>query len=312
MSQPYRKHEPAEEPEAERTVQSISISRRAASRSSRVNRGGKRTVSRGRRRFSTAIAGMAPTKRFRRFGFASARPRGTPWRPAKIAGILVIIMAIAAMSLIYYSDSWYVYADDVQVRNLTYIDDSDVYRASGLEGWHILWLTPDDVSEMTLNNPYVKSAKVTINLPVSILIDVEEYQPIALWVTSDMTYWLLDDGTALPAIAPTDESLPQLIDVLGEAKALSSGSTLSVNTEVLKSALSLMEEMPELQNRIRYNRNFGLNFPFPEDEVWVYWGDGQNTGAKMNNLIAALSLLPDREEPARLIDVRFIQRPYIR
>ncbi len=312
-SQNLRNIELASQDIQDRPVQSVSISRRSARRTDRVSHGGKRTVARSRRRFAAILESMFTFPRLRGLGLASVRPKGTPWTRAKIAGIMVISVAVGLLALIYSSDSWYVYAEDVHFRNLSYLQESDVYRSSGIEGWHVFWLTPDQVSKMVEQSPYIEQAKVAINLPLRVSVDVKELQPIALWVTKDATYWLTEDGKALPAIAATDKSMPQIIDVLGEAKAIGAeGDKLAVNPKVMESALSLMQEMPELENKIRYNRNFGLNFPLTDEEVWVYWGDGQNTAAKMKNLLAAKSLLPDREEPASLIDVRFIQRPYIR
>ncbi len=219
--------------------------------------------------------------------------------------------AVALLGLTQYSDAWFVYAEDVQVRNLSYLDGEDVYRQSGIEGWNSLWLTPGEIKDRVQAIPYVESVDVDIRLPAQIVIDVEELQPIALWVTKDATYWLTSSGVALPAIAST-EGLPQLVDALGEAQAIGDGASLAVDPDVLASALALMDRLPGLKDEIRYNRNFGLNFPLPDQEIWVYWGDGQDTSAKLENLKAAEALLPELEEPATLIDVRFKHRPYLR
>ena len=250
--------------------------------------------------------------RLRQAGRNSFRLRATPWQPAKIAGIAVAVAMLVLLSLTHTADEWFVYAEDFEVRNLSYLDVSDIYRQSGVDGWNVLWLTPDQIRDRVLAIPYIESAEVDVRLPSRIVIDVTELQPIALWVTKDATYWLSADGTALPAIASTDEDLPQLIDVLGEAQAISGDSTLAVDSDVLASSLALMDRLPGLEDKIRYNRNFGLNFPLPDQEIWVYWGDGLNTDAKLDNLKAAEALLPELEEPASLIDVRFIHRPYVR
>lgn len=293
-------------------MQSVSISRRAAPRSTRVNRGGRRSVARGRRRFESAVAQFEVANRLRQAGGFSEWLRGTPWSPAKIAGIMVAAAAITVLGLTHTSDAWFVYAEDVEVRNLSYLDSGAVYAQTGIEGWNVLWLTPDDVRERVLSIPYVESADVDVRLPARVVIDVKEMRPIALWVTNDATYWLSADGTALPAAASTEETLPQIIDTLGEAQAISPEGTLAIDADVLASALSLMDRLPNLDDKIRYNRDFGLNFPLPDKDVWVYWGDGLDTSTKLENLKAAEALLSELEEPASLIDVRFTNRPYVR
>ncbi len=307
----YRKSEPSDDEKVERTVQSVSISRRAARRSMRVNRGGRRSVTRGRRRFESAVAQFEVTERIRSTGIASLRPHGTAWRPAKLAGLILIVAAAALLALTQSSDEWFVYAEDVQVRNLSYLSGEEVFYQSGIEGWNALWLTPDGVQERVQALPYVEAADVEIRLPAQVIIDIQEMQPIALWVTKDATYWLTADGVALPAIAST-EGLPQLVDALTEARAIRSDDTLAVDPDVLDSALTLMDRLPGLNDQIWYHRNFGLNFPLPDQNIWVYWGGGQDINKKLENLRAAEALLPELEDPATLIDVRFTERPYIR
>ncbi|MFN2200976.1 MAG: cell division protein FtsQ/DivIB [Caldilineaceae bacterium] len=297
---------------SERTVHSVSISRREAPRSTRVNKGGKRSVARGKRRFESAVAQFEVTDRLQRVNWIALRPHGTAWFPAKLAGALLAIAAVAFIGLSQTGDAWFVYAEDVEVDNLSYLHSNDIYRMSGVDGWNIFWLTRHGVRDRIQANPYVESARVDVRLPAKIQIDVAELQPIALWVTKDATYWLTADGVAVPAIASTDEQLPQLIDALGEAEAIGDGSTLAVDPSILASALALMDRLPDLGDKIRYNRNFGLNFPLPDQDIWVYWGDGQDTSTKLENLQAAEALLPELEEPATLIDVRYTHRPYLR
>jgi hypothetical protein len=55
----------------------------------------------------------------------------------------------------------------------------------------------------------------------------------------------------------------------------------------------------------------GLNFPLPEPAVWVYWGDGFDLENKLENLTVARDMLRKDEEPAQIVDVRIIDRPYV-
>ena len=86
----------------------------------------------------------------------------------------------------------------------------------------------------------------------------------------------------------------------------------AVDADVLDSALALMGQMPALNNKVRYNRGVGLNFPMPGHDIWVYWGDGANTESKMENLAAARLALASLEESPQIVDVRYVHRPYFR
>ena len=214
--------------------------------------------------------------------------------------------------MIHTDDEWFVYAEDVRFTNVSYLDPAELYRQSGIEGWNLLWLTDSLVRERILEHPYVVDATVSLRLPAQITVSVVETRPIALWVMRDATLWLTSEGRALPAAGPTDPSLPQIIDILGEAQAIGSGSERAIDPAVLDSALALMAQMPSLHHKVRYNRDVGLNFPMPDHDVWVYWGDGENMERKLENLAAARTALAKLEKPPQLVDVRFVHSPYFR
>jgi cell division protein FtsQ len=105
--------------------------------------------------------------------------------------------------------------------------------------------------------------------------------------------------------------LPQIIDSLQEAHVIGAGPP-AIDPQVLTSALALVEAMPELDGIVRYTESIGLNFPLPDPAVWVYWGDGFDMESKLENLAVSRDLIRNAEEPAQILDVRFVDRPYIR
>ncbi len=293
-------------------VHSVSIPRSAALGGVRRRGGRRRSVSRRMRRFESALAQLEVTERLpsaagmARFAAGSGRQR------SKAISALLLVAAIAALVFIHSDDEWFVYAEDMQFSNLTYLDPAELVRQSDVEGWNILWLTPSQIRSRLLEHPYIVDATVSIRLPARVAVTVVETHPIALWVRQNETLWLAKDGAALPAAGPTDESLPQIIDVLGEAQAVGHADRQAMNADVLRSALALMDQLPELQNKVRYNQGVGLNFPMPGYGVWVYWGNGEDTESKMENLAAARIVLSASEELPQIVDVRYAYRPYYR
>ncbi len=292
-------------------VHSVSIPRTAATARNRRVSGRRRTVKRGMRRFESAIARLEIGERLPSAAGITRIALGSGWHPSKLVSALLVAAAVAALALIHVDDDWFVYAEDVQFRNLSYLDPAELYRQSEVEGYNTLWLTTGDIRDHILGHPYVADASVSIRLPAQVTVDIVEIYPIALWVTKDETLWLTAGGKALPAAGPTDPALPQIIDILGEAQAVGR-QTRAVDAAVLDSALALMAQMPALNNKVRYNRGVGLNFPMPGHDIWVYWGDGKNTESKMENLAAARLALASLEEPPQIIDVRYVHRPYFR
>jgi cell division septal protein FtsQ len=279
----------------------------------------RRAASRQKRRFEALFARLPrPTHvNLRLQGIAiPAVVLPTPWAYSKVLSLLLVLGALFAFTLLNTGDDWFVYREDVRFQNLIRMQGDELYRLLDLEGLNVFWIEPEEIRAKLLTLPWVEDAQVAVSLPGSVYVNVTELTPAAVWVTNGGNYWLAANGSALP-IATLEESalpelaLPQIIDSLQEARVVGEGP-LAIDTQVLNSALTLMAAMPELNGTVRYNESTGLNFPLPEPAVWVYWGDGFDVDAKLENLAVARDLVRKAETPAQIVDVRLIDRPYVR
>lgn len=283
----------------------------------------KRVASRQKRRFESAFARIPkPTKLgvslhdMALHGVAlPAVLQPTPWSLSKVLSLLLMLGAMASLLLLHSEEDWFVYREDVRFHNLIRMQSDELYQELNLDGLNIFWVEPESIRSALLALPWVEDAQVNVSLPATLSVNVTEMTPAAVWVTNRGNYWLSMNGSALP-IATLEESalpelaVPQIIDSLEEARQIGDGP-LEMEPQVLNSALTLMAAMPELGGTVRYNRSKGLNFPLPDPAVWVYWGDGFDLETKMANLALARDLVRNSEEPAQIIDVRLIDRPYV-
>jgi hypothetical protein len=240
----------------------------------------------------------------------------TPWSLSKALSLLLVVGALTSLFMLHTAEDWFVYREDVRFHNLIRLRGDDLYQITDLDGWNIFWLEPESIRNRLLDLPWVEDAQVTVSLPAMIAVNVTETPPVAVWVTNSGNYWLAANGAALP-VATLEESalpelaLPQIVDSLQEARDIGDGP-LAIDPQILTSALTLVEAMPELEGIVRYNESIGLNFPLPDPAVWVYWGDGFDMESKLENLSVSRDLIRNAEEPAQILDVRFIDRPYVR
>jgi hypothetical protein len=278
----------------------------------------KRSVARQKRRFEAIFTQLPIPPRWSSPLPEIALPavlQPTPWYFSKALSTLLLLGAVMSVVLLHSQDDWFVYREDVRFHSLIRLRGDDLYQAVHLEGLNIFWVEPETVRQQLLTLPWVQDAQVDVGLPTSVAVNVVEMNPVAVWVTNEGNYWLAANGAALP-IATIEESalpelaLPQIIDILQEARMIGDGP-LAIDPQVLTSALTLMEAMPELEGTVRYNHSIGLNFALLDPAVWVYWGDGFDLEAKLENLAVARDLIKSAEEPAKLLDVRFVDRPYI-
>ena len=248
------------------------------------------------------------------------RVTGSGWHWSKLLSGLLLAIALTGLYWVFTAPEYYVSANTVAFENLGYLERSELYALTDVEDWSVFWLKPDEIRERVLAHPYVTDAQVSIGLPAHVTIAVEKAQPIALWVTRDATLWLLEDGSALAmrtepgqppeaaALDATGRPLPQIMDVNREAQV---PGRSAIDPEVLHSALALLEQFPGLES-VRYNRGFGLNFGLPNSSQWVYWGDGRDLERKLINLAAGQQLIASGEANGQIIDVRYLDRPFIR
>jgi cell division protein FtsQ len=278
----------------------------------------RRAMAQQMRRMEAALSGLPDRLRANRAAQAAARLTGSGWQISKLLSILILAGAIYILGMIHTEDGWFVYAEDVAFANLIRLQPADLYAAGEIEGMNIFWLQPQELRRKLLQNHWIDDVRVRVGLPASVTVEVQEMQPVALWVANTGRYWLASNGATLPAVDEGEgagelaSGLPQIVDSLLEARDITVQDRLAMDPQVLASALTLVEALPELEGKVRYNRDVGLNFPLPKPAVWVYWGDGFHMDEKRINLAATLDLVRASETPAQIVDIRLIDRPFVR
>lgn len=241
----------------------------------------------------------------------------TPWHFSKVLSLLLLLAALASVAALHMQDPWFVYGEDVRFEGLVRVERDELYPQLNLEGLNVFWVDPQTLRRTLAEHAWVDSAKVDVSLPADVTVHVLEVAPIAIWQTNSGAYWLAQDGTARPIAADEEQlveqaNLPEIVDSLHEARVVRASGPLSMDPDILDSALVLMQALPELNNVVRYNRSVGLNFALSEPTVWVYWGDGFDMDEKLENLAATRDVVRGSEDGAQILDVRFVKRPYIR
>jgi cell division protein FtsQ len=268
----------------------------------------RRRITRVVRRFEASFAALPKPLRLPMV-WGAPRLGSSGWHVSKLISLALAVTVAVVLGQIHTQEQWFVYRENVQVRNLTYLDADTLYQAAEVDGWNIFWLRANDIRQRLLALPYVADATVKIQLPNQVELVIQEQQPVALWVTEQEQRWVMPSGAALPIRDQRGAHLLQIIDPHGEAQALAQ-TTPVIDRTVLQSALTLLEKFPEL-TQLRFNRDYGLNFNLPGAATWVYWGDGEKMETKFANLMAVQKLIAAGKENPQLIDVRF-DRPYIR
>ena len=113
--------------------------------------------------------------------------------PARVASLILAAACVGLLALMFASDAFYVYTADIQGNRL--ISAQDVYARSGVDGQSILKLRPSETARRLRDLPFVKEARVSVNLPAQVAIEIEERAPVAVWQVAGVSYGIAGDGT---------------------------------------------------------------------------------------------------------------------
>lgn len=232
------------------------------------------------------------------------------WSPSRIASALLLVAVIAAISWLHTDSLWFVYRENVTFKGINYSNADELYAQSDIDSWNIFWLSPRAIQARLAALPTVADAQVHVQLPNQVVVQVQEEQPVALWVTQAGNFWVLPDGTAMPEPAPGKEGLLQIIDPQRDAQAWGDTTGSLMDVGVLQSAQTLLGYMPGV-DQIYFNKGVGLNFHLPDSGAWVYWGDGLNMDQKYTNIVGIQHQLRTAGSQPKIIDVRF-EKPILK
>lgn len=300
--------------DASRRAASLHAAQREAARSRMAQRRRqqlKRQVQRRMRTFESLLPGLPETG-----GVALPRWDLAPLKRlagSRLLWALLAVLVIAGGLTAWFAldERWYIYREDVHFNGLSYLEAEELWRLSAIDGWQVFWIDADEVSRRLRQNPYVAEARVHIApLAARVTVDITEVRPVALWVTDEGTRWLREDGLALPPRGATPPGLLQILDGPADATLAGAPRGSAIDPAVLRSAQALANRLPGV-SPLRYNALVGLNFRLPNSPYWVYWGDGDEVEAKLENLAAAELLLASGRAQGSVIDLRF-ERPYIK
>lgn len=116
-----------------------------------------------------------------------------------LSALILISLSIYGISSFLHSS--FFYADDVQVTDLEVLDADLVKSMASIDtSSSALFLKKKDIEERINKNPWLESVKVKVKLPNTVVIDAQEYTPLARVVLSASESWLIArDGSWIAA-----------------------------------------------------------------------------------------------------------------
>ena len=211
---------------------------------------------------------------------------------------------------------FYVYGAKITgTRRLT---QDEVFRASGLDGLHILWTHSGTIESRILEAlPSLETAEVDCRFPSDCAITVVERRPRVLWDVNGELWWVDEDGAVFLAQAGgASEVAEGDLQILSEASGawmvtgpLPRDDEGHLEEQARLALAELWRSGVDLPTAFQYSVEQG--FSFVDEHGWrVIVGEGSGMARRLqmfNKLTKHLELL---EVTPRFVDVRFPSAPY--
>jgi hypothetical protein len=176
----------------------------------------ERTV---RRRTPPRAARRHPTQRRRPSrnwrAILGLRRADALWLRDRLIPCAVLALVTGAFAFLLRSPLFVVHT--VRVQGAPAALTTAVVRAAGINNQSLFALNPQQLATRILTIPDLQSARVSLNLPDAMTINVLAYQPVAVWVSAGKSYLVTEDGTV---VKPGDDAkLLHVTDNSGHAYA---------------------------------------------------------------------------------------------
>ncbi len=240
------------------------------------------------------VRGRVWTKR------ASAAP-GATWHWARFVLVSVVVVAAATALWVGLDDRFYVY--HAEVTGAVRVSPEEVFRASGLQGLHILWARPAQIETHILAAfPNLASVDVVCRLPARCAIAVVERQPKTMWDENGQLWWVDVEGVVFPA----EGALAEGFLVQGPLPRDGSGR---LDERVRVALAELWASGADIVPTLQYIPGRGLLLT--DARGWrVFVGQGPGMRRRLQILEWLAADLQARGITPRFVDVRFPDAPY--
>lgn len=224
---------------------------------------------------------------------------------------LALVALLGATWLLYDAVTSPAFAvTEVAVTGTQLLSPAEVEFAAGVRGENLFLVRAEAVAEAVQQLPAVERAAVALVFPSRVEIAVSERVPYAVWRSGNQR-WVVDrDGLVL---GPATGSEPLLLVHDGDARPVEPGAR--VDRDALEAATRLRELLPPRLGwspaRYDYQAGVGVSI-MGEPGLVVRFGSSADLPWKIETLAAILEHLRGKGATAKLIDVRFRDRPYFR
>ncbi len=227
-------------------------------------------------------------------------PMGLP----QVVSLGIVVILGALLVFLAVSPRFYLYREQVTIEGTRYTSEEMVYEQTELDGYHVLFVDPNSVVRRLEALPYVRRARVSVGLPATVHIRIEERVPLLVWERADGLFWVDEEGVVLPVLEERP-GLLRLHDPEGLAGiAGEEGDLPAFDRVVLEALLRVREQFPRARV-MYYDATWGLRIIVPtrRGSVEVILGTLTGLEERLARLPDILQRVDAQNRPVKRIDL---------
>jgi cell division protein FtsQ len=225
-----------------------------------------------------------------------------------LKNMLLIIMGVLAVY--YFTQSPFFALKDIESTGNTKVTEAEIIQKSGLSaGMNYFGLDTQLVEKRVLAIPLVEKVTVKKHLPDSVVINIKERKPLALFCTQEGLFVIDGKGYCLEkCTTAASYDLPIITGL--KPDSLDPGEQV-IKSDDLEVVLAALEQDVQQQfSEINIAQTDNL-IAYTRQGIPVFLGTTNKLSEKLDVAISYLDLLADEEE-IEYIDIRSIQAPAVK
>ena len=219
-------------------------------------------------------------------------------RTKTIAVVALPVILVAAFALASYTSLFA--TRDIRIEGTVTVTREDVLRLAGVgPGTNVFHLDADAVARALVADPWIAAASVERHLPGTVVIRLQEREPIARSTIGSTTVVLAGDGVVLPGASAG--GLPEIRAWVGEPSddaRTGAARALAALERILRARVTEVVVQPS-----------GELLMDLAGDLTVHYGPPGDDAAKATALRAVLAWAADQDEPLREVDVTVPEAP---
>lgn len=216
---------------------------------------------------------------------------------------LALLGVLGALGYWFFgTDQFYIYGAAITGTALT--TPEEIYSSTKLEGLSIFWVNPAGIARTLEENPIIKQAAVSVQLPNHVQIRIIEREPAAVWQSGGQSLYVDSDGVLFSLRGDASQAV-----IIRDLRGAPAAPGAEVDPEAVLTAIELARLIPE---RRAFDWEPGAGVSFITDGGWrVNFGDHSRLRIK----VAAFRAFTEQVAPFRkvaLLDLSAPEQPYYR